>query len=187
VRSRWLLLVCGCSVLAGCGNSRTAPPDLSTAVRPAGFTRLAYPTVGLSLRSPTNWQVQPGSPPLVVAVRSGLASVAVWRYPRTQTLPRSGVDLRVALRRLIATVRARDATFRLASAAVVAVAHRGAVQLRGLETIDGQRREVRSTHLYAHGAEVVVDAYAPPSEFRRVDRQVFHPLLRGLSVTAPAP
>jgi hypothetical protein len=174
-------------VLAGCGNSRTAPPDLSVALPPAGFTRASFPSTGLSLRTPANWEVQPGSPPLVVAVRSGLASVAVWRYPRTQTLPRSSADLRRALRRLVAAVRARDATFRLASAGVVAVAHRGAIQLRGLETIDGQRREVRSTHVYAHGAEVVIDAYAPPSQFRRVDRQVFHPLLRGLKVSAPSP
>ncbi|MCA1690147.1 MAG: hypothetical protein LC720_06850 [Actinobacteria bacterium] len=69
----------------------------------------------------------------------------------------------------------------------MAVARRGAVQLRGLETIDGQRREVRSTHLYADGAEVVIDAYAPPDQFRTVDRGVFHPLLRGLRLAAPTP
>ncbi len=179
--------MCGCSVLAGCGNSRTRPPDLSVAAPAAGFTRQAFSSAGLTLRSPNGWALQPGSPPVVVAVRSGLAAVVVWRYPRTQPLPRTARALHLALRHLVAAVRARDATFRLASAAVVPVAHRGAIQLRGLETIDGQRREVRSTHVYAHGAELVIDAFAPPAQFRRVDRQVFHPLLRSVGVTAPGP
>jgi hypothetical protein len=185
VRSRWVLLGFGCAALAGCGNARTPPPDLATARPPTAFARQVFPSAGVRLRAPGNWQVQPGSPPLVVAVRSGLASVAVWRYPRDARLPASKAQLRTALRRLVARVRSRDATFVLESAGVVAVARRGAVQLRGLETIDGQRREVRSTHLYAHGAEVVVDAYAPPDQFRTVDRRVFHPLLRGLRLQAP--
>jgi hypothetical protein len=179
--------VCGCSVLAGCGNSRTPPPDLSVAAPPAGFTRQAFSSAGLTLRSPNAWALQAGSPPLVLAVRSGLAAVVVWRYPRTQALPHTAGQLHLALRRLVATVRARDATFRLGSAAVVPVAHRGSIQLRGLETIDGQLREVRSTHVYAHGAELVIDAFAPPAQFRKVDRQVFHPLLRSVGVTAPGP
>lgn len=177
--------MCGCSVLAGCGNSRTRPPDLSTAAAPGAFARQDFPSAGVRLRSPSGWQLQPGSPPLVLAVRSGLASVAVWRYPRTQALPSSAAQLHQALRRLVRVVRARDASFRLESAAVVAVNHRRAIQLRGLETIDGQRREVRSTHVYADGAEIVVDAFAPPSQFRTVDEGVFHPLLRGLRLQAP--
>jgi hypothetical protein len=46
---------------------------------------------------------------------------------------------------------------------------------------------VRSTHLYAHGGELVVDAYAPPGEYAKVDRAVFGPLLRSLRLTRPAP
>jgi hypothetical protein len=46
---------------------------------------------------------------------------------------------------------------------------------------------VRSTHLYAYGAELVVDAYAPPGEFARVDRRVFGPMLRSLRVQRPVP
>ncbi len=173
--------------MSGCGNSRTPPPDLSVAAPAAGFTRQAFSSAGLTLRSPNGWVLQAGSPPLVVAVRSGLAAVVVWRYPRTQALPHTAHELHLALRHLLAIVRSRDATFRLASAAVVPVAHRGAIQLRGLETIDGQPREVRSTHLYAGGAELVIDAFAPPTQFRRVDRQVFHPLLRSVGVTTPGP
>jgi hypothetical protein len=179
--------VCGCLALAGCGNSRTPAPVLSVPAIPGPFATQTFPADGVRLRTPTDWQLQPGSPPLVVSVHSGLASIAVWRYPRAGSLPHTASQLHAALRRLVALVRTRDPTFRLATAAVVPVAHRGSIQLRGLETIDGQRREVRSTHLYADGAEVVVDAYAPPSKFRVVDTLVFHPLLRGLRLTTPAP
>jgi hypothetical protein len=41
--------------------------------------------------------------------------------------------------------------------------------------------------VYAHGAELVLDAYAPPAEFARVDRTVFRPLLRSLTVKPPGP
>lgn len=155
------------------------------ALPPSARARQVFPSAGLRLKAPTDWQVQPGNPPLVADVRSGLASVAVWRYPRTQTLPQTRAELHTALRRLVALVRTRDTTFRLESAGVVTVAHRGALQLRGRETIDGAPREVRSTHLYAHGAEIVIDAFAPPGQFRQVDRRVFHPLLRGLRIVTP--
>ncbi len=177
--------MCGCLALAGCGNSRTPAPVLSVPAIPGPFAAQTFPSAGIRLPAPTDWQLQPGSPPLVASIHSGLAEVAVWRYPRTGPLPHTAAQLHAALRRLVALVRTRDRTFRLAGAAVVPVAHRGSIQLRGLETIDGQRREVRSTHLYAAGAEVVIDAYAPPSRFRGVDKLVFHPLLRGLRLTAP--
>jgi hypothetical protein len=44
---------------------------------------------------------------------------------------------------------------------------------------------VRSTHIYAHGAEYVVDAYADADSFRAIDAQVFRPLLRTLRVSSP--
>jgi hypothetical protein len=59
------------------------------------------------------------------------------------------------------------------------------VQIRARETIAGQPRTVRSTHIYADGAEIVIDAYADADSFRRIDAQVFRPLLRSLQVTRP--
>lgn len=44
---------------------------------------------------------------------------------------------------------------------------------------------VRSTHVYADGAEIVVDAFAPERDFRRVDAQVFRGVLRSLHITTP--
>jgi hypothetical protein len=59
------------------------------------------------------------------------------------------------------------------------------VQLVGSERIGLARRRVRSTHLYAQRAELVVDAYAPAGEFEAVDRLAFRPLLRSLRLTSP--
>jgi hypothetical protein len=177
-----LMLLCVCTVLAGCGNARTSPPDLSTPATPDGFSHTAYPAAGLRFNAPRDWRSIPGSSPQVVILQSGLATVAVWRYPRDGTLPHTRASLKTALHALLAQVATRDPTFRRAGAAVVDVAHHGAIQIRGLETIDGLRREVRSTHLFVNRSEVVIDAFAPPDQFTRVDTQVFHPLLRSLRV-----
>lgn len=177
-----LLLASVFAILAGCGNSRTTPPDLSTPATPDGFMHTSYPAAGLRFNVPRDWRAIAGVPPQVVILQSGLASVALWRYPRDGTLPHSRAALKSALRSLVALVGARDPTFRRQGAAVVALAHHRAVQIRGLETIDGLRREVRSTHLFVNRSEVVIDAFAPPGMFARVDTQVFHPLLRSLRV-----
>jgi hypothetical protein len=44
---------------------------------------------------------------------------------------------------------------------------------------------MRSLHAYGHGLEVVMDAFAPPKEFARVDRQTFGPMTRSLQLRAP--
>jgi hypothetical protein len=44
---------------------------------------------------------------------------------------------------------------------------------------------VRSTHLFDRGTEIVIDAYAPPGDFARVDRSVFQPLIRSVRLRAP--
>jgi hypothetical protein len=177
-----LMLLCACGVLAGCGNARTRPPDLATAATPDGFSHTAYPAAGLRFNAPRDWRNIPGNPPQVVVLQSGLATVAVWRYPRDGTLPHSHAALKRALHSLLAQVASRDPTFRRLGAAVVDVAHHGAIQIRGLETIDGLRREVRSTHLFVNRSEVVIDAFAPTDQFTRVDTEVFHPLLRSLRI-----
>jgi hypothetical protein len=177
-----LLLLCVGAALAGCGDSRTQPPDLSRPATPDGFDHAAYPAAGLRFNVPRDWRVIAGTSPQVVILQSGLATVAVWRYPRDGALPGTRGELKAALHSLLGQVGARDPTFVSQGAAVVEVAGHGAVQIRGLETIDGLRREVRSTHLYVNRSEVVVDAFAPPSMFLRIDTQVFHPLLRSLRI-----
>jgi hypothetical protein len=177
-----LLLLCVCALLVGCGDGRTHPPDLSLPATPDGFMHTNYPAAGLRFNAPRDWRVIAGTPPQVVILQSGLATIGVWRYPRDGALPDTRAALKAALHSLLALVARRDPTFRRASAAVVPVAHHGALQIRGLETIDGLHREVRSTHLFVNRSEVVIDAFAPPSMFARVDTQVFHPLLRSLRI-----
>lgn len=177
-----VLLLGVCAVIAGCGNSRTAPPVLSTPAAPDGFNPVAYPAAGLRFKVPRAWRLIPGTAPQVAVIQSGLAEVAVWRYPRDGRLPHTKAQLKAALRSLLALVGTRDPSFVAQGHAVVAVAHHGALQIRGLETIDGFRRQVRSTHLFVNRSEVVIDAFAPPAMFTRVDTQVFHPLLRSVRI-----
>ena len=44
---------------------------------------------------------------------------------------------------------------------------------------------MRSTHVYAFGAEVVIDAFAPPEVFGQVDREAFVPVVRSLRLASP--
>jgi nicotinamidase-related amidase len=60
-----------------------------------------------------------------------------------------------------------------------------AVVLVGAATNQGQRRRMRSLHAYGRGAEVVVDAFAPPKVFKRVDKQTFGPVSRSLKLRTP--
>jgi len=180
------LLCVGSLAIAGCGDSRGKPPDLSTPATPDGFTHTAFPAAGLRFSVPRDWRTIAGTSPQVVILQSGLATVAVWRYRRDGRLPHSRAALKGALRSLVAITAVRDPTFRRLGAAVVDVAHHAAIQVRGLETIDGLPREVRSTHLFVNRSEVVVDAFAPPGMFASVDAHVFHPLLRSLRVEAIA-
>jgi hypothetical protein len=182
VTARLVILICACLALAGCGDSRTQPPDLNSPAAPDGFNPVSYPAAGLRFHVPRDWRVIPGTSPQVAVVQSGLATIAVWRYPRDGALPRNVAELKSALHSLLALVAARDPTFVRESDAVVVVADHHAIQIRGLETIDGLRREVRSTHLFVNNSEVVIDAFAPPDVFLRVDTQVFHPMLRSLRV-----
>ena len=55
-------------------------------------------------------------------------------------------------------------------------------RLVGDETIEGRRRRVRSTHVFAGGAELVLDAYAAPEHFAETDAAAFRPVVRSLEL-----
>ena len=118
---------------------------------------------------------------------SGAATIAIWRYPRSESLPKRKTDLEFARDQLVQAAKDRDKTLEVQTAQVRSIGGVQAVELVADETIDGARRRVRSTHLYDRGMEVVIDAYAPPTRFDRVDRQVFAPLVASLKVSAPTP
>lgn len=164
---------------AGCGGDS---PD-STPTKSAADSG-AFPAQGVSFTPPSDWSINAGKGHLVATAQAGSATVAVWRYPRSEKLPTSKVQLQAARDSLIDLSEKRDATFEKIKTAATTVAGSPAVQIRAREHIAGQPRTVRSTHIYAHGAEYVVDAYADADSFRAVDAKVFRPLLRSLRVSA---
>lgn len=171
---------------AGCGNARTPPPDLAAPGSPRGSVTVRSAPAGIAFAAPVGWrrQARPTAP-LVASLSDGRAIVNVFRYPRTEPLPVTRAELQTAGRALVAAAKQRDATLLERTLAVTRVDARPALILRATETIDGQPRTVRSTHVFADGGEVVVDTIAPPADFARVDAAVFRPLTRSLRFTAP--
>jgi hypothetical protein len=177
-----ILAVLSLGAVSGCGDSRTPPPNLA-AIQPPGSTKtVGYLHDRLQFSAPVKWAIETGTAPMVVTLGSGPAVITIWRYPRSQKqpLPDSLPELQQARSALIAAAGARDPTFRVIASAVVGINNIPAVELDALETIRGQVRRVRSTHLYADGAEIVVDEYAPENLFHAVDGTVFSPLLHSV-------
>jgi len=172
-------------LLAGCGNDETASPDIGRIPAPTGFRDQQFIADGLFFRAPRNWRVITGAAPQVAIIAVGDAQIAIWRYPRTEPLPETRSQLKAARTALIAQVNNRDPTFELTSSRLVEKEGLRGVELIGSATNQGQRRLVRSLHAYGRKAEVVVDAFAPPKEFARVDEQTFGPVARSLKLAAP--
>jgi hypothetical protein len=170
----------------GCGNDRTPAPDTARPVSPQGSATVSFPQAGVRFAAPGRWDRAPArTPPLVTTVTSGRATVAIWRFPRSEPLPRTDDDMRRARRGLLGAARARDPSFRAGETRATRVGGHRALEVRGSGTVEGQARRLRSLHVFAFGGEVVVDAMAPPADFSRVDREVFRPVLRSLRLTPP--
>jgi hypothetical protein len=170
---------------AGCGAERQRPPDTAVPTAPGGTRAVALPDAGVRLRAPRAWARTPGQAPEVLQIASGRATVTLWRYPRTEPLPRSPAALGQATTDLLAAVRARDPGFTETLARARRVDGEPAVEVRGTGSVAGRRRALRSVHVFAFGGEVVVDALAEPRQARRVDREVLTPLLRSLRLAPP--
>ena len=175
-----LISVIAAVATAGCGNSRTPPPDTGRIPPPDGFRDLKYPAAGITLRAPSNWREIQGSGDQVSTIAIGDAQIAIWRYRRTEPLPVDRAQLKAAKEALVAQVQSRDATFKLTSSRLVIKPGTRAVELIGQGTNQGLRRTVRSLHAYGRGYEVVVDAFAPAADFARVDEEAFGPVTRSL-------
>ena len=177
-----LLALVAAVLLAGCGNSRTPPPDTGLIPAPKAFRDVQFP--GVFLRAPSNWRSFPGTAPQVATIAIGDAQIAVWRYARSEPLPETRSQLHAARQALVAQVERRDPTFELTSSRLVIKRGLRAVELVGQGTNEGERRSVRSLHAYANGYEVVLDAFAPPKDFARVDEQTFAKVARSLRLRA---
>jgi hypothetical protein len=180
------LLACLPLLAAGCASHATPVPDVTTARAPTGWSPARFESGGLRLHVPANWFSTATTSPQVAAVSSGSATVALWRYPRAEPLPVARPALVNARRALIGAVRRRDRTFRLAGARLVRVAGAPGIAVVGAQSMNGRRVRIRSTHLFAKRSEVVVDAYAPPGQFVRLDRTVFRPLTASVRIDPAA-
>jgi hypothetical protein len=184
--------------LAGCGGggdskaktqtTGTAPASSNSATPPVvgAMVPVVYPNAGIRFAAPEGWKTQPGEQPLVATVRQGESIVAVWRYPRTgEQLPVNHAALQRAKLALVDAIHRRDTTFALDRAKLLHVGPERAVQVLGAGRVSDARRTIRSTHIYAQGAEFVIDEYAPTVIFARVDREVFTPLLDSVKIGPP--
>lgn len=176
---RALVPVIAAALLAGCGNDRTPPPEVDRPADPRGerVERMKY---GIIFRAPANWDELPEAGRRVGGIRSGRATVAVFRYARSQALPGSRAELHQVRELLLDAVGERDETFDLERSRLTRMAGAPAIVITGTQTLAGAKARVRSAHIFRFGAEYVVDAYAPPAEFERLDAAVFRPLMRSL-------
>lgn len=171
---------------AGCGTERTEAPNVVTPGPPLGSNASSFPAAGLAFAAPAGWDLQPGVPPLVATITTGRATIAVYRYPRTEPLPRTKAELDDAAEALAGAALQRDATYKELARGRLRVDGKPAVVLRATETVGDQARTVRSTHIYAFDGEVVIDAFAPAEDFKRVDEEAFRPFVRSLELSDPA-
>ncbi len=174
--------------LTGCGNDRTAVADLSLIPAPKGFRDTPFLAQGVQLRSPVNWRVAGGEGTHLGTVAAGDAQVAIHRYPREEPLPETRAQLAAARQALVAQIESSDPTFKLTSTRLVIKPGFRGVEVVGVGTNlanTSVQRAMRSLHAYGEGGEVVIDAFAPPRHFARVDEQVFGPMARSLRLSEP--
>ena len=184
-----LTLLAGAAVLlAGCGNDRTPVPELGLIPAPKDFRDAEFKAQGVQFRAPTNWRIVPGSDAQLATVAIGDAQVGIWRYERSEPLPETRAQLGAARQALVAQIESRDPTFKLTSTRLVVKPGFRGVEVVGTGTnlTNGSiQRSMRSLHAYGHGLEVVLDAFAPPRDFARVDEQAFGPMARSLRLIRP--
>ena len=184
---RALLPLAAAALLAGCGNDRTPVPETGFIPAPKQFRDAPFLAQGVTFRAPTNWRIVPGEGAQVATVAIGDAQVGVWRYERDEPLPETRDQLNAARQALVAQIENRDPTFKLTSTRLVIKPGIKAVEVIGLGTNLTNKtiqRSMRSLHAYGRGLEVVMDAFAPPKEFARVDEQTFGPMTRSLKLRA---
>lgn len=176
------VVVLGCLLAAGCGNSRTAVPSLTRPAEPGGYRTLRFPAAGVSISAPASWPMITERPPLLTVVTSGNAVIALWRYPRTEAPPASASALSTARASLFGAVRARQGSVRVINSRTARIDGAPAIEFTAVERIAGLRRQVLSTHLFTARGEVVLEEYAPPALFKSIRRPLFARVRSSLAV-----
>ncbi len=187
---RALLPLVAAALVAGCGNDRTPIPETGIIPAPTAFRDVPYLAKGVTFRAPTNWRIVPGEGAQLATVAIGDAQVGIWRYERDEPLPETRDQLNAARQALVAQIEHRDPTFKLTSTRLVIKPGIKAVEVvgQGTNLTNGSiQRSMRSLHAYGRGLEVVMDAFAPPKQFARVDKETFGPMTRSLKLPEPKP
>jgi hypothetical protein len=179
------LTLAAVAVASGCGNEPDKPPVVTTPKEAFGWVDYPLPEQGVSFQRPSAWRITPGDPPLLATMSSGLVTISVWRYPRQEPLPETLEELTVAKDALVAAAQARDPTFEVIKAKGTRAAHRPAVVIIGDETVAGQPRRVRSTHIYTNASEFVIDAFAPADQYATVEEPIIVELIRTFEFSDP--
>ena len=185
MRAALVSLAAVAAAVAGCGNDPAKPPAVTNPKPAFGWQDFDIPAQGVKFQRPTAWRITPGDAPLLATLSSGLVTISVWRYPRNEPLPKTPEELDVAKDALVAAAKARDPSFKVIKAKGTRAAHEPAVVIIGDETVAGQPRRVRSTHIYSNASEVVVDAFAPKDQYAKVEDPIIRPLVRSFQITAP--
>jgi hypothetical protein len=181
-----VLLATAALLAAGCGAARVEPPDPAQPFATSAPSPREFPAAGIRFRAPGDLPFEPSdAPPLVTATSTGTATIAVWRYQRSEPLPRSDTALQDAETALRDAVRTRDPQFEVDRVRRVKVDGAPALQVLGTGRVAGRERRMRSTHVYAKGHEIVVDTYAAPEHFAFADEAIFAPLLRSVKIDPP--
>lgn len=181
-----LIAAAAAAPLTGCGNERQEPPAATVPSAAFGFADVAFPEQGIAFQRPRQWRYVPGTAPLLATMSSGLATIALWHYPRSEPLPETPEELDLARDALVAAAKQRDPTFRVILAKGTRAAHHPAVVIIADETISGERRRVRSTHIYGEGGEYVFDAFAPIDQYPRVEDPIFRVVVRSVKLSEPS-
>ena len=161
--------------LSACGSGQTRPLSVYKTYAPAHFKPFGLSRYGIGFVVPSNWADLSDllRPPVIAIIASGPAVISVSRYARTVPPPAGTTGLDGARAALVGAIKAKQPDVRVISAQTSSVGGQPAIVLDAIESIDGQRRHVRSTHLYLRRAEVVLEEYAPVAEFATVEREVF--------------
>lgn len=175
------------AAMVSCGNDKTSAPDVGEIPAPKGFRDAKFTQQGVFLRVPTNWRMVPGESPQIATIAAGDGQIAVWRFPRKEPLPETGLQLDAARQALLAQIQKRDSTFKLTSSRLVVKPKLKAVEILGTGTNQGQQRSQHSLHAYGYGGEIVVDGFTPVKLFDRVDKQTLSKVSRSLKLSKPQP
>lgn len=179
--------------LLGGGRERTPPTEIVRPSPPSGGFSKQNVGLGTLVELPRNpWSTRgcddQGDPPdeaqpdLRCVVTSGPGVLSIWIYPRGRRGPRTAAELETAKDDLLSASRQREPSFERKAAVVTRYDGLPAIQIRGTARILDRPRTIRSTHIFVGGREIVIDAYATNSSFRRVDETVFRPVLRSLEI-----